>query len=108
MPRRESSDAGLNARLTRASNTTAAWADSGIKTLEDAKKRDVPTGATGGSTSSQYPKAMNALLGTRFQIITGYPGGNDISLALEKGEVAVRGSNSWGAWKSTHADWLRD
>ena len=89
-------------------NTTAAWADSGINTLEDAKKRDVPTGATGGSTSSQYPKAMNALLGTRFQIITGYPGGNDISLALEKGEVAVRGSNSWGAWKSTHADWLRD
>lgn len=89
-------------------NTTAAWHTSGIKTIEDAKTRDVPTGATGGSTSSQYPKAMNALIGTRFKIITGYPGGNEINLALEKGEVAVRGSNAWGAWKATRADWLRD
>ncbi len=89
-------------------NTTAAWHTSGIKTIEDAKLRDVPTGATGGSTSSQYPKAMNALLGTRFKIITGYPGGNEVNLALEKGEVAVRGSNAWGSWKATRADWLRD
>ena len=89
-------------------NTTAAWHLSGIKTIDDAKTRDVPTGATGGSTSSQYPKAMNALIGTRFKIITGYPGGNEINLALEKGEVAVRGSNAWGAWKATRADWLRD
>ncbi len=89
-------------------NTTGAWHTSGIKTLEDAKLREVPTGATGGSTSSQYPKAMNALLGTKFKIITGYPGGNDINLALEKGEVAVRGSNAWGSWKATRPDWLRD
>jgi tripartite-type tricarboxylate transporter receptor subunit TctC len=89
-------------------NTLAAWAASGIKTIDDAKTREVPTGATGGSTSSQYPKAMNALIGTRFKIITGYPGGNEINLALEKGEVAVRGSNAWGAWKATRADWLRD
>ncbi len=89
-------------------NTTAAWHTSGIKTIEDAKLREVPTGATGGSTSSQYPKAMNALLGTKFKIITGYPGGNDITLALEKGEVAVRGSNAWGSWKATRPDWLRE
>ena len=89
-------------------NTTAAWHTSGVKTLDDAKVKEVPTGATGGSTSSQYPKAMNALLGTKFKIITGYPGGNDVSLALEKGEVAVRGSNAWGAWKATRPDWLRD
>jgi tripartite-type tricarboxylate transporter receptor subunit TctC len=89
-------------------NTTAAWYTSGIKTIEDAKKRTVVVGATGGSTSSQYPKAMNALLGTKFKIIIGYPGGNDINLAMEKGEVEVRGSNAWGSWKSTRPDWLRD
>src|SRR3954469_8877903 len=43
---------------------TAAWHTSGIKTIEDAKRREVTVGATGGSTSSQYPKAMNALIGT--------------------------------------------
>jgi tripartite-type tricarboxylate transporter receptor subunit TctC len=89
-------------------NTTAAWYTSGIKTIDDAKKRQVIVGATGGSTSSQYPKAMNALIGTKFKIIIGYPGGNEINLALEKGEVDVRGSNSWASWKATRPDWLRD
>ena len=89
-------------------NTTAAWHASGIKTIDDAKTREVTAGATGGSTSSQYPKAMNALLGTKFRIIMGYPGGNDINLALERGEVQVRGSNAWGAWKSTRPQWLKE
>ncbi len=89
-------------------NTTATWFTSGIKTIEDAKKKQVVMGATGGSTSSQYPKAMNALIGTKFKIIIGYPGGNDINLAMEKGEVDGRGSNAWGSWKATRPDWLRD
>lgn len=87
-------------------NTTVTWGTSGIKTIEDATKQEVPMGATGGSTSSQYPRTMNALLGTKFKIILGYPGGNDINLAMEKGEVAGRGSNSWASWKSTRPDWL--
>ena len=87
-------------------NTTATWYTSGIKTIEDAKKKLVVMGATGGSTSSQYPKAMNALIGTKFKIVLGYPGGNDINLAMEKGEVDGRGSNAWGSWKTTHPDWL--
>ena len=89
-------------------NTLVTWYTSGIKTIDDAKKKQVVVGATGGSTSSQYPKAMNALLGTKFKIIIGYPGGNDINLALEKGEVDARGSNAWAAWKATRPDWLRD
>ena len=80
-------------------NTTATWHASGIRTIDDAKLREVTVGATGGSTSSQYPKAMNALLGTKFRIILGYPGGNDINLAMERGEVDGRGSNSWASWK---------
>jgi ABC-type phosphate/phosphonate transport system substrate-binding protein len=89
-------------------NTTATWYTSGVKTIEDAKGKQVIMGATGGSTSSQYPKAMNALIGTKFKIVIGYPGGNDINLAMEKGEVDGRGSNAWGAWKATRPDWLRD
>ena len=89
-------------------NTTAIWSTSPVKTIDDAKRIEIPLGATGGSTSSQYPKAMNALLGTKFRIILGYPGGNDINLAMERGEVAGRGSNAWGAWKSTRPEWVRD
>ena len=38
----------------------------------------------------------------------GYPGGADINLALEKGEVDVRGSNSWTSWKGTKPQWLAE
>jgi hypothetical protein len=89
-------------------NTTVTWHTSGVRTIEDAKRREVTMGATGGSTSSQYPKAMNALLGTRFRIILGYPGGNDINLAMERGEVDGRGSNSWASWKATRPHWLAE
>ena len=51
---------------------------------------------------------MNALAGTKFKIVTGYPGGNDINLAMEKGEVGGRGSNSWASWKSGHPEWIAD
>ncbi|MEA2976744.1 MAG: hypothetical protein QOF19_2264 [Alphaproteobacteria bacterium] len=89
-------------------NTTVTWNTSSVKTIEDAMKTEIPMGATGGSTSSQYPKAMNALIGTKFHVVLGYPGGNDINLAMERGEVAGRGSNAWASWKSTKPDWLRD
>jgi tripartite-type tricarboxylate transporter receptor subunit TctC len=89
-------------------NTTVTWHTSGVRTIEDARRRQVVMGATGGSTSSQYPKAMNALVGTKFKIIVGYPGGNDINLAMERGEVDGRGSNAWGAWKSTRPLWLSE
>ena len=89
-------------------NTTTVWAASGIKTLEDATQREVTIGSTGDTQSSQYPKVMNALLGTKFKIIIGYPGGNDIDLAMERGEVEGRGSDGWSAWKAVHPEWLRD
>ena len=89
-------------------NTMAAWTASGVTSIDEAKTREFVVGANGITASAQYPQAMNVLLGTKFKIITGYPGGNDINLALEKGEVAVRGSNAWGSWKATRPDWLRD
>jgi tripartite-type tricarboxylate transporter receptor subunit TctC len=89
-------------------NVIVTWHTSGVKTLEDAMKREVTVGSTGDDPSSQYPKATNALLGTRFKIVTGYPGGNDIDLAMERGEVEGRGSSSWGSWKSSRASWLKE
>lgn len=89
-------------------NTLAVWHTSGIKSLDDAKKREVVVGATGSNTSAQYPQAMNFFLGTKFKIINGYPGGNDINLAMEREEVMGRGSNAWASWKGTRPDWLRE
>ena len=89
-------------------NTLAFWHTAGIKTVDDLKNKETIVGATGPNTSAQYPQVMNNLLGTKMKIITGYPGGADINLAMERGEVQGRGSNAWASWKSTKADWLKD
>src|SRR5258705_9625076 len=83
------------------------WFTSGVRTIEDAKRQEVVMGATSNTTSVQYLKAMNAFIGTRFKIVYGYPGGNEVNLAVEKGEVAGRGSASWATWKA-RPDVLRD
>ena len=44
---------------------------------------------------------------TKFKIVVGYPGGNDVNLAMERGEVAGR-NNTWSSWKSTRSDWLKN
>jgi tripartite-type tricarboxylate transporter receptor subunit TctC len=90
-------------------NTLVTTEASGIKTVGDAKQKEVALAATGANTTSeQYPKVMNAMLGTKFKIVNGYPGGNDASLAMERGEVAGRGSNSWATWKFTRPDWIKE
>src|SRR6185295_9930197 len=51
---------------------------------------------------------MNAMLGSKIKIVTGYPGGADIDLAMERGELDGRGSNAWATLKATRPDWIRD
>src|SRR4051812_45811230 len=90
-------------------NVINAWHTTGIHTIQDVMQRELVVGATGiASGSYLYPYALNQLAGTKFKIVTGYPGGNDINLAMERGEVGGRGSNSWASWKSTRPQWLAD
>jgi tripartite-type tricarboxylate transporter receptor subunit TctC len=88
--------------------TMAMWHTTGVKTIEDARKREVVAGASArGAMSFTHPALMNELLGTRFKIVTGYTGGNEINLAMERGEVEAR-NNTWSSWKATKAAWLKD
>ena len=87
-------------------NTMVAWHTAGIAKIEDAKSRTFTVGANGITAAAQYAQAMNTLIGTKFSIITGYPGGTEINLAMERGEVAIRGQNSWSSWKANHREWL--
>jgi tripartite-type tricarboxylate transporter receptor subunit TctC len=77
--------------------------ESGVRTIEDAKKRPVPVGSSGiNDDTGQFPRVINALLGTKFKVVTGYPGGNDTILALERGEVEARCGWSWSSVLATH------
>ena len=94
--------------IAPAVETMAVWHTTGVKTIDDARKREVVAGASArGAITFIYPQMMNELLGTKFKIVTGYPGGNEINLAMERGEVEAR-NNTWSSWKATKAAWLKD
>src|SRR5712691_6256213 len=51
------------------------WHTSGIKSIEDAKKREVIVAGTGPTSSSVVmPRLMNELIGTKFKVVTGFAG----------------------------------
>ncbi|MDF2115443.1 tripartite tricarboxylate transporter substrate-binding protein [Roseiarcaceae bacterium H3SJ34-1] len=100
---------GWIGNTTNTPNVVNSWYTTGITKIEDVYTKELVVGAPGAASSSYvYPAAMNQLLGTKFKIVTGYPGGNDVNLAMEKGEVGGRGSNSWASWKSGHPHWLAE
>jgi len=77
----------------------AVRADTGIRTLEDAKAREVVLAASGGDGVT-FPNTLNKLLGTRFKTLTGYRSGAEMALAVERKEADGRGSWSWSAFRS--------
>jgi hypothetical protein len=64
------------------------WHSARAKSIVDLKTHEVVAAAVGvGGTHSDLPRAQNALLGTKWTIITGYRGNNETRMALERGEV---------------------
>jgi tripartite-type tricarboxylate transporter receptor subunit TctC len=95
--------------FSQSNNVTVTWAGSNVKTLQDAKARDVTVGATGaGSATVVGPALYNSLLGTRFKIIQGYTGSGDINLAMQRGELDGHGNSTWTSIKSTLLREFRD
>ena len=101
---------GWIGNMTDSPNLINSWYTTGIKTIQDAMQKQLVLAATGGvgTPSYIYPTIMNALVGTKFKLIMGYPGGPQADLAMEKGEVGGRGSNAWSTWKSLHPEWVAD
>lgn len=84
------------------------WGETGIKTIEDAKSKEVIAGASGtAATDAVMARLMNATLRTKFKIISGYDGA-EILLAMERGEVQARCGFGYPSLKTTRPEWLQD
>ena len=87
--------------------TMVVWRTTGVASLEEAKAKEVIVGTSGkGSFMYTFPKMLNEMLGTKFKIVVGYAGGNDVNMAMERGEVYGR-NNTWSSWKATKPEWLK-
>jgi tripartite-type tricarboxylate transporter receptor subunit TctC len=86
-----------------------AWHTTGIKTIDDAKKNEIIMGATGSNDDAWvYARTMNALLGTKFKLVTGYAGTSAVNIAIESGEVQAMGRSNYYGFASQRPDWIRD
>jgi tripartite-type tricarboxylate transporter receptor subunit TctC len=85
----------------------AAWHTAGITKFDDLKVKEMIVGGTGAANDTdQFPKLLNGVLGTKMKLITGYPGGNEVGMAMERGEVQGRCGWSWSSVKALHKDWI--
>jgi tripartite-type tricarboxylate transporter receptor subunit TctC len=90
-------------------NVLVTWHTSGVKTLDDARQKEVTIGATtAGTTQEMYPLLANNLFGAKFKVVTGYKASTEINLAMERGEVQGRGANTYLAYRFQNPDWIRD
>ena len=78
-------------RLATSNNIFMQWHTSKVQSIEDSKRIESSLAGTGpGSIAETVPRLLNALAGTKFRLISGYPASNEAMLAMERGEVPLR------------------
>jgi tripartite-type tricarboxylate transporter receptor subunit TctC len=85
-----------------------AWnATSPVKTVPDLLTKQIIVGGTGATSDLEASaRLLNATIGAKFKIVSGYPGQGDVSLAMERGEIQGTADWSWSEIKARHADYL--
>jgi tripartite-type tricarboxylate transporter receptor subunit TctC len=85
------------------------WKDSKVKTIQDAMKIQINTGASGPATSTSITaRIIDAALGTKFNVINGYKSQSQMNLAIERGEVDGVIGIQYVSIASTKPDWIAD
>jgi tripartite-type tricarboxylate transporter receptor subunit TctC len=96
-------------RIDKSSHLCIAWHTAPVKKFAEVMQHELVVGSTGpGSSMAAFPYMMNRFLGAKFKVVTGYKGGNNIYLAMERGEVHGRCVLTLNALRSIHPDWLKD
>jgi tripartite-type tricarboxylate transporter receptor subunit TctC len=90
-------------------STCVSWHTSPVKTAADLYNNELVVGAAGASSpSAVFPYVFNAMLGTKFKVINGYPASVNSLVAMEKGELTGFCAWGWVAMRATRPDWIRD
>jgi tripartite-type tricarboxylate transporter receptor subunit TctC len=90
-------------------NVCFTWHSSAVKTVADARARDVIVAAAGATSNSAIvPKMLNALIGTRFKVVSGYDTSSGLTMAVERGEADGICGLSWSTIKASRPHWIAD
>jgi tripartite-type tricarboxylate transporter receptor subunit TctC len=84
------------------------WHTAPASTIDELRTKDLIIGSfSKNHLTYQWPMLLKAALNARYKVITGYRSGNDLNLAMERGEIHGW-TVSWTNLAGTRPDWLRD
>ncbi len=87
--------------------TLIVWHTVPVRTLQDAQKRGLTLGATGGaSTPAFYGRVLGALLKIPIKLIAGYKSANEVFLGMEREENDGSAATFYSTLKVNKPDWL--
>ena len=83
------------------------WHTAPAQTLQDLLTKEIIVGGSArGSAPTDYALVANEVLGTKFKLVTGYRGNEEVDLAMERGEVNGNAGLGWVSAKNGNAEWL--
>ena len=75
-----------------------ARTDAPVKTFQEALDKELILGASNeGGATRDFPAMLNNIVGTKFRLVTGYPGSSEIILAIERNEVQGTCGLGWSS-----------
>ena len=78
-----------------------------VNSMADALRHELTLGGLGpGSDEDMYTKILRKLLGMKAKLVTGYPGGAEMVLAVERGELDGRCGWAWSSIKISKPEWI--
>ena len=80
--------------------------DAAIQSFDDLFNKELVVGASNSSSTSDFPAVLNAVLGTKFKLVLGYPGSREIGLAVDKQEVYGACGLAWPSVAVTNSGWF--
>lgn len=90
-------------------NIVYAWHTTDFTSMADVQAREMVVPGTGaGANSVTLPKIMNAVLGTKFRVVAGYPGAAETMLAIERGEAQGHAGGTLTNLNASKPTWLAE
>jgi len=95
--------------VTDEASLCVTWHSAAVKNWAELLTTEATFGGNGpGSDPDMFALLLKNLFGAKIKLITGYPGSNDITLAMERGEIDGYCGMSVSSLKSRHPSWLAD
>jgi len=95
-------------RIAPSVDLQITWGDKKIRSIDEVKKREITIAATGpNSPTSLNPMVLNAVIGTKFKLISGYKSNAEMSAAMERGETDGAFA-TWSTMKTAFPGWIRE